>query len=197
MSFFSTSDGQEIKADGKYESGGGDLPPIPKGTQVLAGIDQAKWSEFEGDRFIDLRWNIVRPEEFANRKIFQKVRVNDASTNKKDRALRMLAAIDSNAGGKLVAAGCEPTDESLLSSLANRPMVLKLEVWEIEKDDNGIPVPPAERKKGNWVSQVGPHTKKASDAPVNPMAAKPAAPSPAAAAVVPDPVDDFADDVPF
>jgi len=185
MSFFSTSDGQEIKADGNFESGGGDLPPIPKGTQVLASIDQAKWSEFEGSQYIDLRWTIARPEEFSNRKIFQKIRVKDADVNKRDKALRMIAAIDANAGGKLVASGVEPTDESMTLCLANRPMVLKLEVWEL--DDK--------TKSGNWVAQVGPHTKKSSDAPVNPMAAKPAAPAPAA--VVPDPVDDFEDDVPF
>ena len=185
MSFFSTSDGQEIKADGKYESGGGDLPPIPKGTQVLASIDQAKWSEYEGSHYIDIRWTVARPEEYANRKIFQKIRVKDTDVNKKDKALRMLAAIDSNAGGKLVASGVEPTDESMTLSLANRPMVLKLDVWEL--DDK--------TKSGNWVSQVGPHTKKASDAPVNPMAAKTAAAAPSA--VAHDPVDDFEDDVPF
>lgn len=184
MSFFSTSDGQEIKADGKFESGGGDLPPIPKGTQVLASIDQAKWSEYEGSHYIDLRWTIARPEEYANRKIFQKVRVNDLDINKKDKALRMLAAIDANAGGKLVASGVEPTDESMTLSLANRPMVLKLEVWEL--DDKS--------KSGNWVGQVGPHTKKASDTPANPMTAKPeAAPVTAPA----DPVDDYDDTVPF
>jgi len=182
MSFFSTSDGQQINTDGKFDSGGGDMPPIPKGTQVLSSIDQAKWSEYEGQRYIDLRWTIARPDEYANRKIFQKVKVNEPDMQKRDKALRMLAAIDANAGGKLVAS--EPTDESLIAALANRPMVLKLEVWEL--DDKS--------KTGNWVAQVGPYNKKAGDAPVNPMSAPKAQAAPAAA---PDPVDDFDDDIPF
>lgn len=184
MSFFSTSDGAVIETDGKFESGGGDLPPIPKGTQVLASIDQAKWSEFEGQRYIDLRWTIARPDEYANRKIFQKVRVNDSDPVKRDKALRMLAAIDANAGGKLVAAGVEPTDEALVSSLSNRPMVLKLEVWEL--DDKS--------KSGNWIAQVAPYNKQASAAPANPMSA-PQQPAPAPQ---PAPVEDeFDDNVPF
>jgi len=57
----------------------------------------------------------------------------------------MLVAIDANAKGKLVELGREPTDEDLETALVNRPMLLKLGVWEM---DGG--------KSGNWVKAVSP-----------------------------------------
>lgn len=134
--------------DGNFETGGGDMTPIPKNTSVLAAPDEAKWDEFDGDRYISLRWAIMAPAEYKNRKLFQKIRVEDADEKKQEKAKRMLAAIDANAGGKLMAAGEEPTDKSLTVALCNKPMVLKLQVWEMEI--NG------EDRSGNWISAVSP-----------------------------------------
>ena len=60
----------------------------------------------------------------------------------------MLAAIDANCGGKLMASGEEPTDTSLAKALLNKPMHIKVMVWEM--DD----------RKGNWVSAVAPKAKR-------------------------------------
>ena len=149
MSFWSTSDNKAIEKSGNMEMGGGDIEPIPNGTQVLAAPDEAKWDEYQGDEYISLRWNVLQPKEFANRKIFHKIRVCDSDAKKADKAKRMLAAIDTNAGGKLLARGERPTDESLTRCLVNKPMVLKLQVWEIEKDDGTT-------ARGNWVAAVSP-----------------------------------------
>lgn len=134
--------------DGNFETGGGDMTPIPKNTSVLAAPDEAKWDEFQGDRYISVRWAVMAPAEYKNRKIFQKIRVEDEDPKKQEKAKRMLAAIDANAGGKLMAAGEEPTDKSLTVALCNKPMVLKLQVWEMEI--NG------EERSGNWISAVSP-----------------------------------------
>lgn len=134
--------------DGNFETGGGDIAPIPKNTSVLAAPDEAKWDEYEGDRFISIRWAVMAPAEYKNRKIFHKIRVEDSDPKKQEKAKRMLAAIDANAGGKLMAAGEEPTDKSLTVALCNKPMVLKLQVWEMEI--NG------EERSGNWISAVSP-----------------------------------------
>ena len=56
----------------------------------------------------------------------------------------MLAAIDANAGGKLMSAGVMPDDMSLSINLMNKPMAVVVAIWEI--DD----------KKGNWVKAVSP-----------------------------------------
>lgn len=151
MSFFTTSDNKAIEKVGSMEMGGGDIEPIPAKTQVLAAPDEAKWDEYDGDEYINLRWNILAPKEYANRKIFHKLKVYDFDPKKSDKAKRMLAAIDTNAGGKLLASGECPTDESLTRCLVNKPMVLMLQVWEMERD--------GETKRGNWISAVSPRQK--------------------------------------
>lgn len=143
MSFWTTSDNTAINADGKFELGGGE--PIPANTSALAIIDEAKWDNYEGDYYISLRWSILQPDAYKGRKLFQKLRVESADGKKKDKALRMLAAIDANAGGKLMASGQKPTDVDLMQHLVNKPMVVKIQIWET---DDG--------KKGNWVSAVSP-----------------------------------------
>lgn len=155
MSFFTLSDGNGVQANGTMEMGGGDLQPIPKGTKVLAAIDEAKIGEYQGARHVSLRWTIAQPEQFKNRKIFQKVHCFDADSAKRDKALRMLAAIDANAGGKLVASGQEPNDMNLTSALSNKLMVLDLDVWESEDKS----------KNGNWVRAVSPRKQGAQPQP--------------------------------
>jgi hypothetical protein len=173
MGFWNTSDNQGLPSNGQFETGGGDIEPIPSNTSVLAAPDEAKWDEYQGDRYINLRWVVLAPAEYKNRKIFQKIRVNDSDLKKRDKAIRMLAAIDSNAGGKLMATGREPSDGELISALANRQMVLKLQVWETD-----------DKKRGNWVAAVSP--KKGTD-PVAPVIPE----SPAAA------MEDDDESIPF
>lgn len=169
MSFWKLSDGEEANTgtSGEFDLGGGRMEVIPDNTSVLAAIDEAKWDRnMDQDRFISLRWTILAPEEFKNRKIFQKLWVLDAKPNTKpekveqtrDKAKRMLAAIDTNAGGKLLAKGEMPTDESLTSCLTNKPMVIKIMVWEMPDRTNGGTA------QGNWVGAVSPKS-----SPVTPV----------------------------
>ena len=144
-------------ASGEFDAGGGNLQPIPSETNVLAAIDEAKWSKNQaGDEFISLRWSVLQPEEFENRKIFQKLWVTDFDPNigvdkaiaKRDKAKRMLAAIDTNAGGKLLAKPIMPTDESMTLHLLNKPMIVKVMVWEVKDRMTG------DVARGNWVGAV-------------------------------------------
>lgn len=186
MSFWNTSDGQSAQNnDGKFEMGGDALAPIPDGTSVLAIAEEAKNNEYQGDEYINIKWRVSKPQEYANRVIFQKVRAYDTDTQKADKAKRMLAAIASNAGGGLFNAmrqrGEDRPSDISLAQLCNRPMVLKLGVWEL--DDKS--------KSGNWVQAVS---------PAKSGAAQQAAPAPAPAPQpAPAPaVDNFDDgDIPF
>lgn len=182
MSFFDLSDSNEkLPTGGSFETGGGDIEPIPKNTTVLAVADEAKWDDYQDDQFIALRWVVIQPSDYANRKVFQKIRVNADDAKKADKAKRMLAAIDANAGGKLVASGEMPTNETLTMYLTQKPMLLKLQVWEIGEGND--------RKRGNWVSAVSPRAKgQEVPAPAAQPAAQPVA--------VPDAAEDFSD-VPF
>ena len=152
MSFWTTSDNSENlqQNNGTFDAGGGDMEPIPADTQVKAACEEAKWDSYEGDEYINLKWTVLAPAEFKNRKIFQKVRVMDGDSKKADKAKRMLAAIAANAGGGLLKIEGKPTDMDLQKNLAMKPMALTLQVWEI-KDDNGNA-----EKSGNWVQQVAP-----------------------------------------
>lgn len=152
MSFWTTSDKSENlqQNNGTFDAGGGDMEPIPADTQVKAPCEEAKWDSYEGDEYINLKWTVLAPAEFKNRKIFQKVRVMDGDSKKADKAKRMLAAIAANAGGGLLKIEGKPTDMDLQKNLTMKPMALTLQVWEI-KDDNGNV-----EKSGNWVQQVAP-----------------------------------------
>lgn len=200
MSFWSTSDNKQIEKTTSYESAGGaDFEPMPKGTQVLAAPDEAKWdnSDFYGD-FISVRWVVLKPAEYANRKLFQKLKVNDSEPKVADKAKRMLAVIDQNAGGKLFSSDEAPTDESLQSALVNKPMVLSLDVYEIKEDRDGVKLD--EAIVGNWIRAVAP--KGPLKQPEGVAAPKAKAPAPAAKAAAPasktmPDFDDTDSDIPF
>lgn len=168
MSFFQLSTGQAVQVTGEFDSGGGAMTPLPEGTQVMAMVDQAKWDAHDGEYFVSLRWTVALPEEYKNRKIFQKIKVKNPDAEKRDKALMMLAAIDANAGGKIMALGAEPEDADLANALLNRPMVLKLGLWEM-KNEKG------ELKSGNWVQKVAPRKNGAAATPAAPASAAPAA----------------------
>jgi len=151
MSFFNLSTGEQVNQSGSMEMGGGDFEPIPANTQLKAAIQEAAWHTFQGgDTVISLTWVVLAPKEYANRKVFQSLKVKDSDAKVRDKAISMLGAIDKNCGGKLFASGKEPTDDSLMMCLLNKPMVLLLQVWVIDDKNKG------EMKKGNWVGAVSP-----------------------------------------
>lgn len=160
MSFWNTSTGESaISNTTSYEiEGGGDVPPIPAGTKVLAIIENVKIATVKDsvERYVEIKWGIIKPEVYNKRKVFHKVWCFEhdpmqkdpvKAKAKKDKALKMLAAIDANAGGKLAQAGVEPTDESLALALNNKPMVVGLNTWDDAE---------TKKPKGNWVYYVGP-----------------------------------------
>lgn len=170
MSFWQTSEGKSATdTTGKFESNGG-IALIPENTTCLAMITEANIAEYQGDEYINLAWTVNKPDAYKNRKVFQKVRVFDADTKKRDKALNMLAAIDKNAGGVLAQFNAAPTNVTLLQ-IMNKPMLIKVMVWELND------------KKGNWISAVSPRS---TEEPVLVQAPKPAPFD-----------DDFSDNIPF
>lgn len=188
MSFWQKSTGETLNsqtAKTEYQSGT-DLAPIPKGTLLKAMPTEAKWSEYEGQRFINIRWDVI-DGEYKKRIVFQKLRVGDGDSAKRDRAIDMLAAIDMNAtGGKLMALGREPSDIDLMSNLCNKPMIIRVQVWETEDKS----------KSGNWIDSVSSAKKSKSEvAKMVQQASEPAAQQPAPAQSEP-PVD-YDEEIPF
>lgn len=161
MGFWNTSDGEDAAKTGtEYEIPGGSMEPIPAGSSVLAMIDEAKWDHTQNDaeEYVSLRWSVLAPEEYKNRKVFHKLWVTDHDPNAKDhakavaktdKARKMLAAIDANAGGKLTAKDARPSDDDLARALQDRPMVITLMIWDSNTGGAG----------GNWVAAVAPKNK--------------------------------------
>lgn len=143
MSFWQTSDGKTAtQTTGAFESGGS-IELIPENTTCLAMITEANIAEYQGDEYINLAWTVTKPDAYKNRKVFQKVRIFDIETKKRDKALQMLAAIDKNAGGKLAKIDTAPTNETLLN-IMQKQMLIKVMVWDMND------------KKGNWIAAVSP-----------------------------------------
>lgn len=173
MGFWNLSDGKAVESKSEFELGGG-FEVIPDGSRVLAAVEECKDDQWEGERFFNLKWRILEGE-YKNRIIFQKLKVFSSKEKQRDNAITMLAAIDANAGGKLMASGKEPTDFAIASALANRPMILLLRVWESED----------KQKTGNYVAGVFSRQQTK------------AAPAPKQSASSNEPPMDFSDDVPF
>lgn len=160
--FWNLSDGEDAaKTGAEYEIPGGNMDPIPAGSSVLAMIDEAKWDHTQNDaeEYISLRWTVLAPEEYKNRKVFHKLWVTDHDPNAKDhakavaktdKARKMLAAIDANAGGKLTAKDAKPSNDDLAMALMDKPMVITLGVWESNQPGGS---------GGNWVMAVAPKNK--------------------------------------
>ena len=154
--FWDLSDGDDIsKTGGQFESGGGTMQPIPNDTTCIAFIEEAKVDQDRGlNKYVSLRWSVLQPAEFKNRKVFQKIWCLDADPRKadsdkaRDKAKRMLFAIDTNAGGRLVASGKLPNDQNLQTAFLNKQMQIKVMVYEMEGDKGKI--------TGNWVAAVSP-----------------------------------------
>lgn len=173
MGFWNLSDGKAVESKSEFELGGG-FEVIPDGSRVLAAVEECKDDQWEGERFFNLKWRILEGE-YKNRIIFQKLKVFSSKEKQRDNAITMLAAIDANAGGKLMASGKEPTDFAIASALANRPMILLLRVWESED----------KQKTGNYVAGVFSRQQTK------------AAPAPKKSSPSNEPPMDFDSDVPF
>lgn len=146
MSFWSTSENKPVQAKTSFEVDT-NPPPIPSGTLIKSIVTEAKWADYQGDQYINIRWDVIEGQ-FKGRVIFQKIRVQDTDDKKRDRAIEMLAAIDANAGGRLLATNDRPTDVLMMQHLCNKPMVIRTRVWAMEDENTG------EKKQGNWIDGV-------------------------------------------
>lgn len=161
MSFWDLSEGGTAKAsEAGYEVPSGNMEPIPMGSFVLAMIDQIKWdwNQARTAEFISARWTVLGPKGYENRKVFHKLWVTDfdpsakdstAAAKKRDKARIMLANIDLFAGARLSEIAAKPSDQDL-QKLANKPMVVLVNVWSMPDTRNGGMM------HGNWIGGVYP-----------------------------------------
>lgn len=159
--FWGLSSGGDATEDvsTSYEVASGSFEAFPEGTKLLAMVTDAEWrvNEQSGLENLSLTWTVVKPEEVANRKVFQALWLTDLQPEakdpekKRDKARRMFAAIDANAGGKLARKPGKPDAEAILIALANKQMVIRLGEYEGKTRDGGT-------VQRNYVQAVGPKT---------------------------------------
>jgi len=124
-----------------------DFKPIPDRTVTKSACTEAGYktvdklfennkNRYIGERFINLRWDVVEGE-YKGRVTFQKLYIFSTDPEEKKKAYEMLAAIDFNAGGKLIAANREPTDMDLMQNLANKIMFVRQRIWGNEGKKQG------------------------------------------------------------
>lgn len=143
MSFW-INDVKEEKVTGSFEMGN-TLEPIPANTNMTSFIEEAKWDSYEGVEYINLKWKVLAPDEYKNRIVFQKLKVLDINEDKAAKAQKMLLSINHNAKGKIHENTEMPTTSELQKNLCNKPMIVNVQVWEL---DDG--------RKGNWIAAVKP-----------------------------------------
>jgi len=160
-SFWDLSDDTSAsdKPQTEYEIPGGFSEPIPNNSDCLSIIKAVKWASKKDaqEKYVEIQWQVIEPREYTNRTVFQKLWVADLDPSakseakgkeKRDKARKMLATIDTNAKGKLLASSDEPTDDSLAMALVDARCVIKVMLWEIDDRSTG------ETIRGNWVSAV-------------------------------------------
>lgn len=192
--FWNLSDGSDATDDvpESYELPGGNFEAFPEGTKLLAMVTDAEWRKNDQTRLenLSLTWTVVKPEEVANRKVFQSLWLTDSSPfakdekdaeKKRDHARRMFATIDARAGGKLARSKTIPDAEAILIALANKQMLIRLGEYEGKTRDGGT-------VQRNYVQAVGPKTEETYlPQPTKRAPSRPAAPVTAS----------FDDEIPF
>lgn len=157
MSFWNLSEGDNAveTTTKEFDGGGGRSEPIPEGTTVLFMPDDVKWAEDRNNNeYLSIRWRVLKPADYAGRVVFTKLWVTDDdprakdAQKKRDKAKRMLAAIDANAGGKLGRKSGKPSDDDLAVALVNKQMTGRLGMYSIDGDQG-------DKIEGNYVQAVG------------------------------------------
>lgn len=147
MSFFTLSTGSEVKAETSYEVAG-IQQTMPEGSIVKACIIKAEWKESFNKVNQDLRltWKVVG-EDFKGNTFNQTLSFDDPK--KSDKAKMMFATLDKiTSNGTIVAMGKRPTDMEIMQHMANKPVGVKLGVYEMAREDGSTSV-------GNFVKKVG------------------------------------------
>lgn len=139
MTYFVTSDGKAVEAIQEFSTNN-NFEPIPDKTEAQAYTTSISWkqpdSEFSDEnKYIEVEWVILSPENIKNRKIFQKIRLHDEKESRRDNAMRMMAALYT-IGGKvdISKVKTEPTDADLAKAALNIKAVITIGLFTAKKD---------------------------------------------------------------
>ena len=174
MSFWQQSNGETVEASDKFETAGGE--PIPEKTVVPSIASEAKWDSYEGERYVNVKFDVV-DGQYKGRVVFLKLKF-EGTDKQRDRALNLLATMDTITNAGLMKLQNEPSDMELFK-ICNKPMDIRVMIWKNEDTGN----------KGNWVQAVAALGALSGSAKQVPVQAAAPASNPSA--------QEFDDDIPF
>lgn len=147
--------------------------PIPDGTKAIAKIDKFQRAEYDQSAYYEVTW-VITQGAYANRHVFQKIRVWDTDEKKRHRALNMLKYMYKLFGVRPNHSG-EPLEHELAQAFVNKYAGICIGVWKITTLSG-------DEKTGNYIQSVFDKSKMQNNTP----------------AVTPDnlPTENF-DDIPF
>jgi len=133
VSFWADDDGEEITVDIKKVDTGAAKPALfPDDTNLLVRIDEARWTEYEGVKYIRVKTIVMSPPQYEGRIVSKSLYVTDPDNRtkpaevakKKKKARTDLMKMDALHKGKLRANGDGiPTDEQLQLGLIGSQQV--------------------------------------------------------------------------
>lgn len=164
MSGWWSVDGEDLR----NTSASDDLPsnsgfaPLPNNTKVLAIVDSAGIGEKDGNRYAEATLTILKPEGYANRKLFPRFWIYDDNPSaadakkKRDNDMRRFVKLDASCGGKLAKSGKIPTDDDIALAMTGKQIIVNVMLME----------PKDGKEPFNWYSDYWPKgAKELSEAP--------------------------------
>ena len=137
MSFFKKSSGEVAKGD-KVDTTAS-MPLIDDNTIVTSMIEEAKWDDYNDERYLSLKWKVL-DGSFKNNVAFQKIKPYNPKENTADAAKETIYRLFLLCGA--TPPDNEPTEMELMKALCNKPLAPRYRVWDFDG------------KKGNWVDQI-------------------------------------------
>lgn len=133
-SWWQTSDGEDLRQTDPQKDlpTGGGFDPIPDKTKVLAIVDSAGIGEKDGKRYAEATLTIIKPEGYANRKLFPRFWIFDENPHasdpkkKRDNDMRRFVKLDAACGGKLAKVGREPDADDISLAFTNKQVIVQV-----------------------------------------------------------------------
>jgi hypothetical protein len=159
MSFFINSNGEQIEQGTEFITSG-IQPLIPSGTKLLVAIASSEWTEPNNfnDGAVKIGLHVVERGPYKDFLVYDNLKVTDADSKKRDKAIKKLLTYDTLCSGLLAKADKAGKDIMGDTTLLERALnggelVATFDVYEFEGSD-GV------TRSGNWVRAIGPKPNK-------------------------------------
>lgn len=133
MSDWWNVDGEDLrKTDAEADLPTGSFEPLPDKTKVLAIVDSAGIGEKDGNRYAEATFTVLKPEGYANRKLFAKYWIFDDNPHapdpkkKRNNDMRRFVKLDAACGGRLARDGGKPDGDDIALAFTGKQVIVQV-----------------------------------------------------------------------